>query len=177
MFTVDCYHFIVFIFVFNFVLLFTTILYYYLLSFIILLQCILYTLLLWQYWHHFHANKAAWIRLWNNDLNDRVKRRIQMYIIQKFQNMHPLLSHQRNTPFGLNEKPHGWGKSNTSLSNCLIFKHGGGCIMVCLISERTGEFFRIKRNEMNQDQANPRGKPSVCPPPDSGREIHLSAGQ
>jgi hypothetical protein len=26
-----------------------------------------------------------------------------------------------------------WGKSNTLLSNCLlIFKHAGGCIMVCV---------------------------------------------
>jgi hypothetical protein len=41
------------------------------------------------------------------------------------------------------------GQINRSLSNCfLIFKHGGGCIMlwVFLTSENTGEFFRIKIN-------------------------------
>ena len=59
---------------------------------------------------------------------------------------------QNNTLFGLNAKPSVWGKHNTSLSNCLlIFKHGGGCIMiwVCLTSAKTGEFFRMKINGKN----------------------------
>jgi hypothetical protein len=48
-------------------------------------------------------------------------------------------------------------------------------LWVSLTLANTGEFFRIKRNGMEQ---NPRGKPaSVCFKPDTGMGIHLSAGQ
>ena len=44
---------------------------------------------------------------------------------------------------------------------------------------RTGEFFRIKKKQKAaKHRQNPRGKPdSVCFPPETGRLIHLSAGQ
>ena len=82
--------------------------------------------------------------------------------------------------FWLKRKALCLGQINTSLSNCfLIFKHGGGCIVVWvfLISAKTGEFIRIKRNGAKNRQ-NPRGKPAlICFTPDTGRGIHLSAEQ
>jgi hypothetical protein len=44
---------------------------------------------------------------------------------------------------------------------------------------RNGEFFRIKRKQNGaKHRLNPIRKPgSVCFPPDTGRLIHLSAGQ
>jgi hypothetical protein len=51
--------------------------------------------------------------------------------------------------------------------------------MGMLVIGRTREFFRIKINGIKlKHRQNPRRKPgSVCFPTDTGRQIHLSAGQ
>ena len=127
------------------------------------------------------------------NLNDRVKRSKSVQnknaknhasCLQQDTKVKQQQMWESNSLFALNTEVLCLGQIqyNTLLSTTLyIFERSGDYIMlwVCLLSLRTGEFFRIKKKGNGaKHRTNLRGKPgSVCLTLDTGRWIHLSAGQ